>query len=341
MSADFTQAFKTEVFTMNRETKHILLAALIAAPLWTHAEAPVSASAEPAQASSTAAKSFSNPDEAAKALLAALGSEDRNQLIGLFGSEQAELLSSGDEVEDKNNRSEFAALAQEKMRVVTSGEDNAILHVGNTDWPFPIPIVKKGDSWQFNIEQGRQEILNRRIGRNELSTVKAIRSYVEAQFDYANVDRDGDDVSEYAQKLQSEPGKFDGLFWENAEGQPQSPLGPLFAEAKAEGYKAKGPAEKPSPYHGYYYRILTRQGANVPGGKYDYIINGNMIAGFGLVAFPAQYGSSGIMTFVVNYQGKVYQKDLGPKTTEIVEKMKEYNPDSTWELFNVPEQAKQ
>jgi hypothetical protein len=217
------------------------------------------------------------------------------------------------------------------MAVEKIGEDRAIVHVGNTDWPFPIPLVKKGGSWQFDAEQGRQEILNRRIGRNELSTLGAIRGYVEAQFDYANADRDGDGVSEYAQKLHSEPGKFDGLFWETEEGQPQSPLGPLIAEARAEGYKVNGTAEKPYPYHGYYYRILTRQGGNVPGGKYDYVINGNMIAGFALVAFPAHYGSSGIMTFVVNHQGKIYQKDLGPKTAEIAEKMKEYNPDSNWE----------
>ncbi len=160
---------------------------------------------------------------------------------------------------------------------------------------------------------------------------------MEAQFDYANSDRDGDGVSEYAQKLQSEPGKFDGLFWEAEEGQPQSPLGPLIAEARAEGYKAKGATEKPWPYHGYYYRILTRQGGSVPGGKYDYIINGNMIAGFALVAFPAQYGSSGIMTFVVNHQGKIYQKDLGPKTAELAAKIKEYNPDSKWEPVQVAE----
>jgi hypothetical protein len=270
-------------------------------------------------------------------LLEAARSDDRNQIIALFGSHDAELLSSGDDVEDKNNRSDFVTLAQEKMAVEKIGEDRAIVHVGNTDWPFPIPLVKKGDSWQFDAKQGRQEILNRRIGRNELSTLGAIRGYVEAQFDYAISDRDGDGVSEYAQKLQSEPGKFDGLFWEAESGQPRSPLGPLFAEAKVEGYKIKGATGKPSPYHGYYYRILTRQGGNGPGGKYDYIINGNMIAGFALVAFPAQYGSSGIMTFVANHQGKIFQKDLGPKTDEIARNMKEYNPDSKWEPVYVPE----
>ncbi len=322
---------------MYRETKYILLAALISAPLFAYAETPTPAPAVPAQANNAQAKSFQNPDDAAKAFLEALGNNDRDKLIALFGSHDTELLSSGDEIEDKNNRLDFVNLAKEKMVVEKIGEDKAIIHVGNTDWPFPIPLVKKADNWQFDTEQGRQEILNRRIGRNELSTIAAMRGYVEAQFDYANADRDGDGVSEYAQKLRSEPGKFDGLFWEAEEGQPQSPLGPLIAEARAEGYKLKGAADKPSPYHGYYYRILTRQGPDAPGGKYDYIINGNMIAGFGLIAFPVHYGSSGIMTFIVNHQGKIYQKDLGPKTAEIAEKIKEYNPDSTWELFQAPE----
>jgi hypothetical protein len=322
---------------MSREIKNILLVALISAPLFALAAPPAPAPASSAEAKSAEAQNFPTPDDAAKALVEAARSDDPKQIVALFGSHGSGLLSSGDEVEDKNNRSDFVTLAQEKMTVEKIGEDRAIVHVGNTDWPFPIPLVKKGDSWQFDAEQGRQEILNRRIGRNELSTLGAIRGYEEAQFDYAISDRDGDGVSEYAQKLQSDPGKYDGLFWEPEDGQPQSPLGPLFAEARAEGYKAKGGTGKPSPYHGYYYRILTRQGGNVPGGKYDYIINGNMIAGFALVAFPAQYGSSGIMTFVVNQQGKIFQKDLGPKTPEIVGKMKEYNPDSTWEPVYVPD----
>ncbi len=322
---------------MYRDIIKILLAALMSAPLYAHAAPPSAIPAAPVEAKSVTAQVFQTPDDAAKALLEAARSDARGQIIALFGSHDADLLSSGDDIEDKNNRSNFVTLAQEKMVVEKTGADRAIVHVGNTDWPFPIPLVKKGDSWQFDAEQGRQEILNRRIGRNELSTLGAIRGYVEAQFDYANTDRDGDGVSEYSQKLQSEPGKFDGLFWEPEEGQPQSPLGPLIAEARAEGYKVKGATEKPSPYHGYYYRILTRQGGNVPGGKYDYVINGNMIAGFALVAFPAHYGSSGIMTFAVNHQGKIFQKDLGPKTAEIVEKMKEYNPDSSWEAVQAVE----
>jgi len=333
----FTLTVKTEVPIMYPEIKNILLVALISTPLFVLAAPPSPAATVPAETESVEAQGFPTPDDAAKALLEAARSEDRNQIIAVFGSHDAELLSSGDEVDDKSNRSNFVTLAQEKMAAEKIGENRAIVHVGNTDWSFPIPLVKNGDSWQFDAEQGRQEILNRRIGRNELSVLGVMRGYLEAQFDYANSDRDGDGVSEYAQKLHSESGKFDGLFWETEERQPQSPLGPLIAEARAEGYKVKGATEKSSPYHGYYYRILTRQGSNVPGGKYDYVINGNMIAGFALVAFPAQYGSSGIMTFVVNHQGKIYQKDLGPKTAEIVEKMKEYNPDSTWEPFYAPE----
>jgi hypothetical protein len=335
ISANLTQAFQIEAFFMKRKTTHILLATLISAPLMAQAETQPPAVTATAAVDSTAAKGFSTPDDAVKALLEALVNKDKAQLIALFGNQEDELLSSGDEVQDSNNRAEFVALAQEKTRIETSVEDKTILHVGNNDWPFPIPLVKTGEQWQFDAEQGRQEILNRRIGRNELSVVSAMRGYVEAQFEYANLDRDDDGVSEYAQKFRSDPGKFDGLFWEAGEGQPQSPLGPLFAQAKAEGYKAPETTEEPAPFHGYYYRILTRQGAAAAGGKYDYIINGNMIAGFGLVAFPAQYGSSGIMTFVVNHQGKVYQKDLGPKTAEVVGKLDEYNPDSTWQPFEL------
>ncbi|MGH8508221.1 MAG: DUF2950 family protein, partial [Gammaproteobacteria bacterium] len=201
----------------------------------------------------------------------------------------------------------------------------------------PIPMVKSGNGWQFDVEQGREEVLNRRIGRNELSALGVLNGYVEAQFEYANADRNGDGVSEYAQKLRSEPDKFDGLFWDAAPGQPPSPLGPLVAEARAEGYRVSSRANGRSPYHGYYYRILTRQGSHAPGGKYDYVINGRMIAGFGMLAFPAEYGSSGVMTFIVNHQGKIYQKDLGPKTAQIVGALKEYDPDSSWELVETGE----
>jgi hypothetical protein len=321
---------------MYRETKHILLAALMASALNVHAETD-HAAATPVQVDSGASKFFTNPDEAAKALLEAVSLNDNSLLLALLNQQDIALLSSGDEVQDKNNRSDFVNLAKQKLQIEKIGEDKAIIHVGNDDWPFPIPVIKKADGWQFDPVQGRQEIVNRRIGRNELNTVAAMIGYMEAQFDYANADRDEDEVIEYAQKLQSEPGKFDGLFWETEEGDTPSPLGPLIAEARADGYKIAGESQAPIPYHGYYYRILTRQGKNAPGGQYDYIINGNMIAGFGLLAFPVQYGASGIMTFMMNHQGKIYQKDLGSKTAEVVQKIKEYNPDATWEIFQASE----
>jgi hypothetical protein len=274
---------------------------------------------------------FSTPDEAAAALVNAAQSDEPAALAALFGAGHEGLLSSGDPVEDNNNREGFAAMAKEKLATDKAGEDKATVLVGNQGWPFPIPLVKQGDAWQFDAAQGEQEIVNRRIGRNELRTLSTIRGYVEAQAEYAGSDRDGDGVAEYAQKFTSAPGQQDGLFWEPQPGQADSPLGPLMADAQAQGYALKGDPQQPTPYHGYYFRILTRQGPAAPGGKYDYVINGNMIAGFGLVAFPAGYGASGVMSFIVNHQGRVYQKNLGPKTAEIAKAMNEFNPDPSWQ----------
>lgn len=292
-------------------------------------------SAAPETEAADKGQGFASPEEASKALVDAARDNDKNKISVLFGSQYAQLFSSGDDVEDANNRAEFLKMAEQKSSIENQQADKAILHFGQNDWAFPVPVVNNGGQWRFDAEQGKQEILNRRIGRNELNTLAVIRGYVEAQYEYASIDRDGDGVGEFATKLRSEPGKFDGLYWEvAAPGKPQSPLGPLVAEAKAAGYKTQGSAESATPYHGYLYKILTRQGSNVPGGKYDYIINGNMIAGFALVAFPAVYGSSGIMTFVVNHNGKIYQKNLGPKTTELALAMKVYDPDSSWEAVD-------
>ncbi len=320
---------------MLRVIRQLFLMGLAFAPLLGIAAAETGAAApEPALA---AARSFTMPDQAVKTLLEAARSGDPGQIAVLFGARGAELFSSGDEIEDKNDREAFAAMAEEKTRLDQAEAGRAILHVGQQDWPFPIPIVKSDEGWRFDAEQGREEILNRRIGQNELGTLGTLNGYVEAQFEYANVDRNGDGVAEYAQKLRSEPGKFDGLFWDAAPGQPPSPLGPLVADARAEGYSLKSPENGPLPYHGYYYRILVRQGSQAPGGKYDYVINGRMIAGFGMVAFPAQYGSSGIMSFIVNHQGKIYQKDLGPDTDRIAAALKEYDPDPSWALLETGE----
>lgn len=277
------------------------------------------------------AQRFASSEQAIAALIDAARSDSNDKIAVVFGSQHAQMFSSGDEVEDKNNRADFLKMAEEKSSVENDGTDKAILHFGQDGWAFPVPLVKIGEQWQFDAEQGKTEILNRRIGRNELNALAVVKAYVEAQFEYAQSDRDGDDLAEYATKLSSEPGKFDGLYWEDQVGQTQSPLGPLVAQAKAEGYTPKSGSSSSIPYHGYFYKILTRQGGNVPGGKYDYLINGNMIAGFALVAFPAEYGSSGIMTFVVNHQGKIYQKNLGAKTAELAQAMKSYDPDSTWE----------
>jgi hypothetical protein len=209
-----------------------------------------------------------------------------------------------------------------------------VLEVGTNGWPFPIPLVKQASGWQFDTVAGKDELLNRRIGRNELEVLRVMRAYVDAQREYATQDRDGDEVLEYAQKLSSSPGKTDGLYWPMELNGEKSPLGPLVADAQDVGYFSNGISSEggPRPFYGYLFKILTRQGKHAPGGKYDYIINGNMIGGFAMVAWPAEYGDSGVMTFIVNQQGRVYQKDLGKSTDKIAKKMRDYDPDSSWRL---------
>ena len=204
------------------------------------------------------------------------------------------------------------------------------LVVGEEEWPFPIPIVKKGESWLFDTKAGKEELLNRRIGRNELNTIQTCLAYVDAQREYAMKDRDGDGLLAYAQKFWSTKGKKDGLYWEAKEGEEQSPLGLGAARAVREGYTPRKPGDKPSPFHGYFYRILKAQGKNAPGGAYDYVVKGKMIGGFALVAYPAEYGASGVMTFIVNHDGVVYEKDLGAETAKIASAMTKFDPDQTW-----------
>jgi hypothetical protein len=210
-----------------------------------------------------------------------------------------------------------------------------ILELGYDLWPFPIPIVKKDGGWFFDTSVGKDELLNRRIGKNELATLPVMRAYVDAQREYASADRDDSEVLKYAQRLVSSPGKHDGLYWPPESDEDESPLGPLVAFAQVEGYSPEMREEdevERGPYHGYYFKILTRQGKHAPGGKYNYVINGNMIGGFALVAWPAAYGDSGIMTFIVNQRGRVYQKDLGPRTSKIARKRSEYDPDPSWKV---------
>ena len=275
-------------------------------------------------------KSFASPEEAVKALVDAMKTGDKAELSVLFGPGSESLFSSGDDVEDKAERERFLKNYEEKNSLEKKGDDEVLLQLGKDDWPFPIPIRRKGSAWVFDTKAGKEEILNRRIGRNELNTIDVLEAYVVAQREYANKDWDGDGVYPYAQKFRSTPGKKDGLFWKAGEGEGPSPLGPFAAQAAHEGYTRKGKSEKPSPYYGYYFKILKAQGKHATGGVYDYVVKGNMILGFGLVAYPATYGTSGIMTFIVNQEGVVYQKDLGKDTAKAAGKMKRYDPDPTW-----------
>jgi hypothetical protein len=276
-------------------------------------------------------KTYKSPEDAIKALVGALSANDEKELLAIFGYGPGakQLISSGDEVADKAGRERFLQAYQEKNRIVEVNSKKAILEIGNEAWPFPIPIEKIGKDWHFSTKEGKQEILNRRIGKNELSTIQVCLAYVDAQREYASKDRNGDGVLEYAQEFLSDPGTKDGLYWEAKEGEEQSPLGPLVGEAKKAGYKKKS-GNEPAPYYGYFYRILKAQGRNAPRGAYDYVVNGRMIGGFAMVAYPAQYGSSGIKTFIVNQDGVVYEKDLGKNTEPVAQEMKKFDPDSSW-----------
>jgi hypothetical protein len=239
-----------------------------------------------------------------------------------------------DQIQATNECLAFAAALDQSSHLTRESDTKMVLEVGTNSWPFPIPLVKQAGRWHFDTSAGQDELLNRRIGKNELATLQVMRAYVDAQREYASRDRDGDDVLEYAQRLASTPGTKDGLYWPPDLDGEISPLGPFVAHAQAQGYFGDTPIDKhsPQPFDGYLFQILTRQGKHAPGGKYDYVINGNMIGGFALVAWPADYGHSGIMTFIVNQQGRVYQKDLGPKTAKIAKKMTEYDPDDSWRV---------
>jgi hypothetical protein len=262
------------------------------------------------------------------ALVDAIKADDRKALLDILGPEGLTLVDSGDAVADRNARQRFAA-EYDRAHRLEGGGGKVVLHVGPDDFPFPIPLVPEGPVWRFDTRAGKEEILNRRIGRNELHAIQACLAYVDAQREYYSEDRNADGLREYAQRFASSPGKRDGLFWETKPGEPPSPLGPLVAQARIEGYGGARQAT-PVPYHGYYYRIVTAQGADAPDGAYDYLAHGRMIGGFALVAFPAQYGVSGVMTFIVNHEGVVYQKDLGPNTTAIARGLRLFNPDGSW-----------
>ncbi len=278
-------------------------------------------------------KTFATPEAAVAALLAAASAKDTNAFRVIFGPVGV-AIENPDRVQAANELNAFNAAVSEHQRIVHESDTRCVLEIGDNDWPFPVPIVKRNGQWFFDTEAGKDEILNRHIGKNELATLQVVRAYVEAQRDYASKDRDGDEVLEYAQKFGSTPGTKDGLYWPADLDGEISPLGPLVAEAQETGYgrKPREVGDAPRPFHGYFFRVLTHQAKSAPGGKYDYIINSNMIGGFALVAWPAEHGESGIMTFIVNQQGRVYQKDLGPKTASVAGAMRAYAPDKTWTL---------
>jgi Protein of unknown function (DUF2950) len=275
--------------------------------------------ASPAQAQ----QSFGSPDDAASALATAVKSGMKQDILKVLGADGEDIVDSGDDVADADARGKFVSAYDTKHSIKVDGK-KATLIVGTDDFPFPIPLVHGKTGWEFDTAEGRQEILYRRVGRNELDAIQTSLAFVDAENEYADKDR-GDGAGVYAQRIVSSPGKKDGLYWPSDNN--DSPLGQLAADASAEGYKA---GSEPQPYHGYYYRVLTRQGASAPGGAMSYIVNGKMIGGFALVAYPADYGNSGVMTFIVNHAGTVYQKDLGEDTEARVKSMTSFDPDKTW-----------
>jgi hypothetical protein len=295
------------------------------------ASTPVAAqqSAEKKAAATTAGgpKSFNTPQEAAAALISAAEKFDVNQFTAIFGSGGASVVLTGEGPQDKQRAADFAAEAREKQTVSVEPKNGnrAFLLVGNEDWPFPVPIVKRGAKWSFDANAGKQELLLRRIGANELDVISICRNYVEAQRDYAFKKREGYDVNQYAQRIVSTAGKHDGLAWQNTDGTWGGPLGEQAARAIAQGYSSRA-----EPYHGYFFKVLKGQGPAAPLGQMDFVVKGAMIGGFALVAAPAQYRVTGVKTFIVSQDGVVYQKDFGPATLENFKKMERFNPDKSW-----------
>ena len=274
-----------------------------------------------------AQQKFRTPEDAATELVAAVRADNLRDMIKVLGPQGRDIVLSGDPVADQTTRAAFLIAYDLKHQITKSGENHAYLVVGKNDWQLPIPLVLKSGAWQFDSVAGRREVLVRRIGRNELGAIQAALAYVDAQNDYASMNPQGGKVDTYAQRIVSTPGKKDGLYWPVAADEPQSPLGSAFATATLQGYR---PGGGQIPYHGYYYKVLTAQGSNAPGGTINYLVNGNLIGGFGLVAWPAEYGNSGVMTFIVNHAGLVLQKDLGKNTPRIASRMTAFDPDPTW-----------
>ena len=292
--------------------------ALIAAPMLS------------SSASAQAARQFASPEEAVKALIDAVKAGNVADLVAILGAEDKELIESSDPATARQNRQVFTVAVGDQWHLEDAGLNRKTLVIGNEDWPFPVPLVKEESGWRFDTAAGREEVIARRIGRNELAAIATVRAYVTAQRRYAEQAHDGNPAGVHATRFASDPGKENGLYWPTKSGQKRSPLGDLVAQAASEGRAVGGDRSKPSPFHGYYFKILTAQGSAAPGGAKQYIVKGLMSRGFALVAWPAQYDVTGVMTFMVNQDGIVYEKDLGPGTDAAARKMTAYNPDASW-----------
>jgi hypothetical protein len=275
-------------------------------------------------------KTFASPGDAVLALYNAVKSNDTQAVSAIFGSNAGPILHTGDEVADKNMANDFVRRYDQMHRVVMEPDQTVTLYIGADNWPMPIPLVKNNNGgWYFDTETGKQEILYRRVGRNENDAIEVLHTLVDAQRDYASETHDGDKTKHYALKFLSAEGKQDGLYWKTAENDPPSPIGPLIVDAAGEGYNLKQGQQ--APFHGYYYRLLTKQGPAAKGGARDYLVNGQLTRGFAFVAYPAEYRNSGVMTFIVNQDGVVYEKDLGQDTSKLAGAMSEFNPDNSWQ----------
>jgi len=283
-----------------------------------------------ASADESGQRDFATAEKAAEALVAAVRGDDPHELLGVLGPSGEPLIRSGDPVADERSRLRFLNAYDVAHRIENESGNQATLVVGAEQWSLPIPIVKSGERWHFDTEASVQKILDRRVGRNELNVIQVCRAYVAAQREYASRDRLNGGPGQYAQRFDSRAGTHDGLYWESAAGEPASPFGPLMASARAHGYEDPDQLDRPLPYHGYFYRILTRQGAHASGGAKDYIADGRMTGGFALLAYPAKWGDSGIMTFVINQDGIVFEKNLGPQTERLAREITQYDPDLSW-----------
>lgn len=282
-------------------------------------------------------KSYATPEAAVKDLVSAVRADNEKEMLSILGPEGKDLVSSGDEAADRRGRKKFLQSYDMTNSIESVSPGKMVLHVGKDSWAMPIPIVERDNRWIFDSKAGREEILDRRIGRNELNVIGVLRASVAAEYAYANDDRSAGGCGQFAQRIISTPGKHDGLYWEAKKGEMMSPLGPLVAQASKEGY-ANADGMTLSPFHGYYFRIMKGQGKDADGGSYNYVVKGKMILGFGFVAFPAKYGNSGVMTFIVNQGGVIYQKNLGKETTRIAESMKVFNPDESWKKVEEKEE---